>query len=110
MHPPQGKKIVGCRLVFTVKHNADELVNRYKTRLVAKRFTQTYGIDYDETFAPFAKMYTIRVLFSYDASLNWSLRQFDVKNAFLHGELAEEVYMSLPPGYVVVLQVNLCAN
>ena len=57
--PPQGKKVVGCRWVFTMKHNADRSVNRYKARLVAKGFTQTYGIDYDENFAPVAKMNTI---------------------------------------------------
>ncbi|XP_050374637.1 uncharacterized protein LOC126792216 [Argentina anserina] len=71
---PHGKKVVGCFGVFTVKHNADGSISRYKTRLVAKGFTQTYGINYDETFAHVAKMNTIRVLLSFAASLNWPLR------------------------------------
>jgi hypothetical protein len=94
---PNEKKIVGCKWVFTIKHKADGSVERYKARHVAKGFTQTYGIDYEEAFAPVAKTNSIRVLLSIAASMDWPLHQFDVKNAFLHGD-QEEVYIEISPG------------
>jgi hypothetical protein len=99
VHKPAGIPIVGCRWVFTVKQNLDGTVNRLKPRLVAKGFTQTYGLDYTETFSPVAKLNSIRIIISLAANLDWPLHQLDVKNAFLHGDLNETVYMAQPPGF-----------
>ena len=99
VHKPAGTSIVGCRWVFTVKQNPDGTVNRLKARLVAKGFTQTYGLDYTETFSPVAKLNSIRIIISLAANLDWPLHQLDVKNAFLHGDLTETVYMAQPPGF-----------
>ncbi|CAL8157474.1 unnamed protein product [Prunus armeniaca] len=95
------KKAVECRWVFTLKHKANGFIDGYKARLVAKCYTQTYGVDYMETFAPVAKLNTVRVLFSLAANHDWPLLQFDVKNVFLHGDLNEEIYMDLPHGIPV---------
>ena len=94
---PEGKTNVGCKWIFTAKHNSDGSINRFKAQLVAKGFTQCHGIDYEEIFAPVTKLNSIKVLLSIADNLDWNLHQIDVKNAFLNGELGEEVYMKIPP-------------
>ena len=95
---PKGKRAVSSRWIFTIKYLPNGKIDRRKTRLVARGFTQTYGEDYIDTFAPVAKLHTIRIVLSIATNLEWDLWQMDVKNAFLQGELEDEVYMLPPPG------------
>ena len=84
---PTGKKAIGCRWVFAIKFNFDESVARLKTRLVAKGYAQTYGVDYSDTFSLVTKLIYVRLFISLAASYDWDLHQLDIRNAFQHGDL-----------------------
>jgi hypothetical protein len=98
--PSSNQNLVGCQWVYKLKRNFDGIKAHYKARLVAKGYHQQHGMDFDETFSPVVKLATVRLVLSIVAQQNWSLRQLDVSNAFLHCFLKETVYMEQPPGYV----------
>lgn len=105
---PPHKRPIGCKWVFKLKLHADGTIEIYKSKLVAKGFTQTVGIDYLETFSPVVKMTTVRLMLALTASQNWHLYQLDVNTAFLHGELYKEVYMKPPLGLELPASNMVC--
>ena len=101
---PIRKNVMGCKWVFAIKVNPDGLVARLKARLVAKGYAHTYGMDYFDTFSLVARLASVHLIISIVASQHWPLHQLDIKNAFLHGDLQEEVYMEQPPGFVAQVE------
>jgi len=95
---PSSVKPLGSKFVFNIKIRSDGSIERYKARLVVLWNKQEFGLDYEETFAHVAKMTTVRTILAIAASESWQIHQLDVKNAFQHGDLKEEVYIKLPTG------------
>ncbi|KAE8679209.1 Retrovirus-related Pol polyprotein from transposon TNT 1-94 [Hibiscus syriacus] len=95
----QGRKPIGNKWVFKIKRNGDDQVERYRARLVVKGYAQKEGIDFNEIFSPVVLLTTVRVVLAMCATLNLHLEQLDVKTAFLHGNLEEEIYMLQPEGF-----------
>jgi hypothetical protein len=90
---PRGQKAIGLKWVFKLKKDAAGNVVKHKARLIAKGYAHKEGVDYDEVFAPVARLETVRVLLALAAQENWQVHHMDVKSAFLNGNLQEEVYV-----------------
>eukprot|EP00253_Pinus_taeda_P009225 PITA_09225 len=97
---PSGRKLIRYKWVYRTNSAADGQITRWKVRLVAKGFQQVHGIDYDETFAPVAKMDSIRLTLAIAAAQGWEVHLMDVKNSFLHRDLSEDICMEQPHGFI----------
>ena len=101
VEPPKGREVIGSKWVFKIKHDSCGKIERFKGRVVAKGYSQKYGIDFEENFAPVVRFSSIRTLLAFAVNNNMVIHQMDVVTAFLNGELQEEIYMQQPPGYEV---------
>ncbi|MCI36684.1 gag-pol polyprotein, partial [Trifolium medium] len=97
---PEETNVIGTKWVFKNKSYENGIVTRNKARLVAQGYTQIKGVDFDETFAPVARLESIRLLLGISCMMKFKLHQMDVKSAFLNGYLHEEVYVEQPKGFV----------
>lgn len=93
---PHDKNVITNKWVFKRKYNADGNIDKYKARLVAPGFAQKQGVDFNEVYSPVVRYSTVRTMLSIAAAEDYETVQFDVKTAFLHGDLKQEVYMEQP--------------
>ena len=98
---PEGFKPIGLKWIFKIKRNSDGRISKYKSRLVAKGYIQRHGIDFEEVFAPVARIETVRFIIAIATCNGWEVHHLDVKTAFLHGDLKEDVYVTQPEGFVI---------
>ena len=98
---PAKQKAIGLKWVFKVKKDPEGNIVKHKARLVAKAYAQRQGADFDEVFAPVARIETVRVLLALAAQGGWEVHHMDVKSAFLNGDLTETVFVQQPPGFIV---------
>ncbi|GKB05596.1 retrovirus-related pol polyprotein from transposon TNT 1-94 [Tanacetum coccineum] len=103
---PMDMTIIGTKWVYRNKLDENGVVTRKKARLVAQGYNQQEGINYDETYAPVARLESIRILLAYACTLDFNLFQMDVKSAFLNGFINEEVYVAQPPGFIDFAKPN----
>ena len=99
---PPMRKVIGTKWVYKTKYKSDGTLDKYKAQLVVKGFTQVHGFDYQDTFAPIARLTTIRSVLALAAQESWPVFQMDVKSTFLNGDLKEEVYVEQPLGFVIL--------
>jgi hypothetical protein len=97
--PRPNQNVVGTKWVFCNKQDEHGVVTRNKARLVAKGYSEVEGLEFDETYAPVARLESIRILLAYATYHGFKLYQMDVKSAFLNGPIKEEVYVEQPPGF-----------
>ncbi|KAH9725713.1 hypothetical protein KPL70_007982 [Citrus sinensis] len=104
---PRGRKAIGNKWVYKIKRDGNDQVEQYRARLVVKGYAQKEGIDFNEIFSPVVRLTTVRIVLAMCSTFDLHLEQLDVKTAFLHGELEEEIYMLQPEGFAEIGKENL---